>query len=93
MKKGKRKKRNRGQTQTQTQITNRDQAQTKPISQPKPKSSANPTTNPCSQHPHASLQIFPFPIVFTTLSPHGLHDQNLQDQPLDLLATSQYRVR
>ena len=53
------KKRNRDQTQTWTQITNRDQTQTKPRSQPKPKSSADPTANPCSQHPHASLQIFP----------------------------------
>ena len=59
MKKRKRKKRNKDQTQTQTQITNRDQTQTKPRSQPKPKSSTDPTINPCSQHPHASLQIFP----------------------------------
>ena len=26
------------------------------------------------------------------LGPHGLHDQNLEDQPLDLLAASQYRA-
>ena len=65
----------------------------KPRSQPKPKSSADPTTDPCSQHPHASLQIFPFPIVFTASRLHGLHDQNLKDQPLDLLVAGQYWVR
>ena len=86
----KKKKKNREQTQIETQITNRDQTQTKPKSQPKPKSSANPTIDPCSQHPHARLQIFP--IVFTASRPHGLHDQNLEDQPLDLLAASQYRA-
>ena len=76
-KRKKERKKERDQTQTQTQITNRDQTQMKPRSQPKPKSLANPTTDPCSQHPHARLQNFP--IVFTTLRPHGLHDQNFED--------------
>ena len=87
----KKKKRNRDQTQTHTQITNRDQTQTKPRSQPNPKSSTDPSTDPCSQHPHASLQIFP--IVFTASRPLDLHDQNLEDQPLNLLAAGQYLVR
>ena len=87
----KKKKRNRDQTQIHTQITNRDQTQTKPRSQPNPKSSTDPSTDPCSQPPHASLQIFP--IVFTASRPHDLHDQNLEDQPLNLLAADQYRVR
>ena len=47
--------------------------------------------NPCSQHPYARLQNFP--IVFMASRPHGLHDQNLEDQPLDLLAANQYQVR
>ena len=68
--------------QIETQITNRNQTQTKPRSQAKPKSSTDPTTDPCSQHPHARLQIFH--IVFTASRPHGLHNQNLEDQPLDL---------
>ena len=33
-----------------------------------------------SQHPPARLQIFP--IIFSASRPHGLHNQNLEDQPL-----------
>ena len=33
-----------------------------------------------SQHPPARLQIFS--IIFSALRPHGLHNQNLEDQPL-----------
>ena len=62
----------------------------KPRSQPKPKASADPTIDPCSQHSHAILQNFP--IVFTASRPYGLYDQNLEDQPLDLLTVGQYWV-
>ena len=90
-KKKKKKKKKKQRPNTNTDPDN--QTQMKPRSQPKPKSLADPTTDPCSQHPHASLQNFPFPIVFTASRPYGLHDQNLEDQPLDLLAAGQYRVR
>ena len=90
-KKKKKKKKKKQRPNTNTNPDN--QTQMKPRSQPKPKSLADPTTDPCSQHPQASLQNFPFPIVFTASRPHGLHDQNLEDQPLNLLAAGQYRVR